>query len=163
MFQKSFDIDLNISAEFGSWFAGWLDGEGCFRASLNQSRWRADGICIDVILKVTLRDDDRPLLEEVKNILGCGTIRAKSNETRRSQGRKEADSACWEVHSNSQLRHIIIPILDRYPLRSKKKRDYIIFRELVLRMYQGEHLKEGREYCHQLAIQLSEIKKSVQQ
>ena len=33
----------------------------------------------------------------------------------------------------------VLPHFDRYPLQSGKQRDYLLFREIVLRMRRGEH------------------------
>jgi hypothetical protein len=61
---ESIPPQLNVSDEFGYWFSGLFDGEGCLVVY-------KDG---GVILKVVLRDDDESVIEYIKNQLGCGRI-----------------------------------------------------------------------------------------
>ena len=53
---------------FGYWFAGLLDGEGCF----SMAKPRVSGFRCELIIK--LRDDDRAVLEQIRDELGIGTI-----------------------------------------------------------------------------------------
>ena len=155
MFQSAFEIDLDISPEWCAWFSGWLDGEGCFTVESKGNR----GNALVPVLKVGLRDDDLLLLKQVRHILNCGRVSSFSNESARILGKQSQDTVRWQVKVISENCHIIVPILDKYPLRSKKHRDYIIWRELVMRVYQDEHLNSGRLRCLELVRQLSEVKK----
>jgi len=50
----------------------------------------------------------------------------------------------FRVQSLEQIHNVIIPYFDKYPLITQKLADYILFREIVIKMMQKEHLnKEG--------------------
>ena len=56
-----------IKDDFGNWFAGFTDGEGYF-AIRKQNRENP----YSCQFKISLRDDDRLILEEVRDVLGIG-------------------------------------------------------------------------------------------
>jgi hypothetical protein len=56
-----------IDPGFGHWFAGFVDGEGCFLITRVGKSYRC-------IFSLHLRGDDRPILEEIHRNLGIGTV-----------------------------------------------------------------------------------------
>ncbi len=119
-----------ISEPLGWYFAGFVDGEGSFNLSF---RRRADcklpwkvSLCLNVSQK------DRSILAHLQGILGCGTIRYKSDEV-------------WffEVNDLRSIRENVIPFFDRFRfLSAKKKRDFAIFRRMATLMAEGAHLRQ---------------------
>ena len=105
--------------DFGNWLAGFTDGEGNFSATDNHS----------ACFRINLREDDKPILEEIKEQLGCGRIffldKSRYNSNQRDQYQ-------FTVSSLYDLIHIIIPFFDLFDLRAKKKSDYLRWREKVL-------------------------------
>jgi hypothetical protein len=49
----------------------------------------------------------------------------------------------WSVDGVPNIVEKILPHFDRYPLQSAKLQDYLVFREIVLRMRAKEHLHPG--------------------
>jgi hypothetical protein len=115
------DCDLTWGVGFNHWFAGLLDGEGCFfitRQNRRGSSWRC-AACI------ALRDDDRPVLEEIVRRTGLGSV---VNQGGRQLPRRPL--ARWET-IRKQDAIALASLLDRTRLRSKKARDYVVWREAV--------------------------------
>mgnify|MGYP001603775426 CR=1 FL=1 len=154
LFQPAFDIDLKFDPLWCAWFTGWVDGEGCFISQIHN-----DSLAITPVLTVSLREDDRNILREVKETLRCGVLYEKSRKHDRENGKGCKDQIAWKCGSLGQCRHILIPLFDKYPLRSKKARDYKIWRELVLGISEGHHLNRNRDYILDLCRQLKEIKR----
>lgn len=108
----------DIDDAFGHWLAGFVDGEGCFFIWLHGTDNQA------CILSVALRSDDRPILEEIQRRLGIGGIHdshKRGNINPTSQ---------WVVAKQSEVAQLV-RLFDRYPLRAKKARDFMIWREAV--------------------------------
>lgn len=116
---------------FGYWLAGLIDGEGCFGIyASNRNKGHDD---YRLTFSLTLRDDDEPMLQEIHRRLEFGGF------TR--ERRQRAASRAWQWKSNptvtwgvwNRAGHLaLVEVLDRYPLRSKKARDYAIWREALL-------------------------------
>lgn len=106
---------------FGHWLAGFIDGEGCFSIV----RLKREGrICWALRFTLKLRADDRPILDECQRRAGgLGTIR----ETR---PKGHHPQAMWVIESRDGCL-ALAEILDRFPLRAKKARDYAIWREAL--------------------------------
>ncbi len=118
-----------VPPDFGNWLAGFIDGEGCF--SMNRLRRKGvDYRSYACRFAIRLRHDDVPVLEEIQRRTGCGKI----NELRPTSPTIWWDSkpyATWQVFSKRDCLRMI-EILDKYPLRAKKARDYLVWREAAL-------------------------------
>lgn len=75
--------------------------------------------------EITLRDDDRDVLEDIRRTLGLGVV-----GRRPSRGPNWAPTATWRVSGRRECQ-LLVQVLDQVPLRSKKKRDYMLWREIV--------------------------------
>lgn len=106
---------------FGHWLAGFVDGEGCFTTDVSR-RYRASRT--HAAMRLELRVDDLPILEEVQRRTGLGNITIL-------KPRKGYEGAVWRVERKSDCL-ALVALFDRYPLRAKKARDYAIWREFVL-------------------------------
>lgn len=106
-----------VPPDFGNWLAGFADGEGSFQIS--STRGRANWECS---FKIGLRFDDRPILEEVCSRTGLG-------RTFHREERSGAHPAClWIVRRKREVQRLV-EVFDAFPLRAKKQRDYLIWRE----------------------------------
>lgn len=133
-----------VTPEIGWHFAGLVDGEGCF--SISRRGYPS------FILK--MRGDDRALLERVQRDLGHPgriTTGKPSGEGNRHPWVR------WEITRRRELLWLT-EVFDAYPLRSKKARDYAIWREAVIDWSAGyapdqvakrhhEALRAVREYA----------------
>ena len=108
-----------VDRDFGNWLAGFIDGEGCFYISRDNAR-----ATYRPRFSMALRIDDRPILDECKSRTSIGTIHEY-------QGQSGQRVARWMVQSYADVA-ALIALLDRFPLRAKKKRDYEIWRKAAL-------------------------------
>ena len=54
---------------------------------------------------------------------------------------KERNGCCdFTVRSLDQIINVILPHFDKYPLKTQKLADYLLFKEVVIMMKRGEHL-----------------------
>lgn len=117
---------------FNPWFlTGFIDGEGCFRISLTRIKgaraWR-----VQLFFQINLHVKDRALLEEIRNYLGVGKIHISGKNIFQ-----------YRIQTSRELA-ILINHLDNYPLLSKKKVDYLLFRQAYGLIVKKEHLsKQG--------------------
>ena len=144
-YQPSFDIDLDhLDPLFCAWFTGWVDGEGCFDSSEDKN-----SLGISARLRISARDDDAALVSAVMYTLQCGSL---------SRMEKPSPQVVLEIRRLGDCHHILIPLFDKYPLYSKKSRDYKIWRALVMALSLGLHLNGQRDYVLDLCRQLKQIK-----
>lgn len=125
---------ITVDDDFGHWLAGFLDGEGCFTI-----RPHTLGIFgCEAVLWV--RDDDRAIVEEIVARTGIGSvIRRERNGWRDANARPLIG---WAIRRKVDCL-ALVSLLDRYPLRAKKARDYAVWREAVLH-WQSAHYARGK-------------------
>jgi hypothetical protein len=132
-----------------TWVAGFVDGEGCFRSVIEQNRVRLE-------LVIEQREDDANLIKEIATTLGCGIVYWLNMEYDRQSGSRSSNKYRWRVTKIKDITEKIIPLFDKYPLRSKKANDYKIWRKMaILKEFKVEKSEFGRKYMHQLANLLS--------
>lgn len=113
---------------FGYWFSGLADGEAHFSASV---RINKGYINLHIRFSIGLRLDDMPVLETIQKTLGVGHVISHYRwNTKTPLQKHQAD---FYVAEAQQIRDVLIPLFDRYPLRTKKQRDYAIWREIALK------------------------------
>ena len=74
---------------------------------------------------------DLLLLRKIHSFFGIGTI----------YEREDRNMVYYSVQSARAITNIIIPHFDKYPLITQKKADYLLFKQIVMLMEQGDHLK----------------------
>jgi len=115
---KTWDaLDGREDAGFAYWLAGLIDGEGCFTIKAHTRGTHAPSFAIK------LRADDIAVLEHARRTLGAGTVTIE----RRAEGN---DMARWVVGDKVGCQRLV-DLLDKYPLRAKKRIDYWTWREAV--------------------------------
>ena len=126
---------------FYNWFVGFVDGEGCFSCTLNNGS-------LNFRFKISLRADDKDILEEIRNKLGFGKV-VYEPYYRRNIVLKGKPQYKFVLYSKKD-REKLIEILDTYPLRSKKKKDYEVWKMLHNGLEEKillvNRLKEVRQY-----------------
>jgi hypothetical protein len=99
------------------WLIGFTDGDGCltmYKEKKYLNNWRHE-------YTIGLSIKDIRLLYKIKKILGCGIVRKYNNV------------AIFKVKKIKHLIYKIIPIFDKYPLLTDKKRlIYLNFRNSLL-------------------------------
>ncbi len=113
------------------WFiSGFTDAEGCFlilirKTSRTKLRWQ-----LEANFTINLHSRDIELLRLIQVYFGGVGIISK-----------EINNCCdYTIGSLDQIITKVIPHFDKYPLKSNKYSDYLLFKEVVMLMQKGEHL-----------------------
>ena len=116
---KQWDTHTNADdPSFGSWLAGFIDGEGCFTVKRHT---RGSFGCT---MAIKLRRDDRAILQRIQRFVGYGTIintTGSGNAKPLVRYTVQCKAGCLRV----------VDLLTRFPLRAKKLRDFIPWAEAV--------------------------------
>jgi hypothetical protein len=124
---------MRISDEQGYWLAGYLDGEATFNCSIyipkSKERKRA-ARNVNIEMRVAARADEYLLLSECRELTGLGNLYYRPKQT--GEGYPVNGKPCWvwTVASKADCQ-ALVELLERYPLRSKKRRDFEIWAQIV--------------------------------
>lgn len=130
---------------FGHWLSGFTDGEGCFYLGIHSSskfrisKWGQKWGSIRMDFSIALRQDDIAILREIREFLGVGVIWEKQKSPHNGK-----PTARFQVTKAQDLISAIIPQFERFPLRSKKARDFLAFRRGVELIWQGRYRRRER-------------------
>lgn len=139
-----------------NWLAGFADGEGSFcinRKYGRNGKLLAEGSRFYPVFSIGLRADDLAVLDDLRATFGG---KLYFNGARETPGRNNAPRYNWLVGKKADLCKLVA-YFDAHPLRSKKSRDYAIWRRAVLLYVRHgspapelgalrEELVEGRVY-----------------
>ena len=117
-------VGSSANEAFGSWFAGFVDGEGCFVI-----RKYSDGKHRPAF-QLNLREDDIGVLLRIHSSLELGRIYPE-RAGRGRDGYWSKPKAKWFVQNLAGCRRLV-DVFDTFPLRSKKLRDYLVWRQAVI-------------------------------
>lgn len=112
-----------MDAGFANWFVGFVDGEGCFMVAYRAGRIKGAHI---PTFSLVLRDDDVDIILEVQARLGFGLVKARKFTSPGSR-----DGIGWHTYSKKDTMRLVA-FFDLHPLRSKKARDFEVWREAVV-------------------------------
>lgn len=114
------------SSEFKQWFVGFVDGEGSFIITISKS-----GV-IGFRFQIGLHIDDKDTLMLVRDRLNCGIVYEQENN----------NIAFLYVTKINDLKSILIPLLEEFPLNGIKYLDYLAFKKAIDTKY-DESLSQG--------------------
>jgi len=118
------------------YLAGFVDGEGCFTISIRKHPTKTRfGWTIDPFFQVYQHKDNSRILFLFKEIFGCGYV-----------SKKGGNPSCFVycVDRISDLVLVVIPFFEKHPLVGEKYKNFLLFREVVLKLSRQEHFtKEG--------------------
>lgn len=118
---------LAVSDSFGYWFSGFFDGEGCiFLFHRARGERYAE---YRFTIRVHIRDDDADAVAFIYDNLKVGRI------ARHGSNGSANPSISWSCEKINDLAEIIIPLFERYPLHTKKAKEFSIWKPLVLQRY----------------------------
>ena len=124
----------SVSNVEGSWLSGLIDGEGCFRIQ-KPSPKSGGGLSKSYapVFNISLRDDDEATLRELCRIIGIGCHFHIDNHTSPSHKGMANPRPAYKIFIRDlpTLAYHLIPLLELYPLRSKKKRELPVFKLAV--------------------------------
>lgn len=105
-----------IDPGFCHWLAGFADGEGCFSVHRMVARGHETYACQ---FQISLRADDRPILERIQKTLGIGTL----SSPRAHVGGDGNPKARYSVTSKRDCL-ALREVFRAFPLRAKKAVDF---------------------------------------
>lgn len=115
-----------------NWLVGFVDGEGCFYIGINKSNDLKIGYQVLPEFRIVQHKIDVQLLYSIKDFFGHGRVVYNKN--------KGDNIMEYRVRKLDTLLNIIVPFFEKNQLQSKKKLDFLIFRDVVLMMKEGKHL-----------------------
>src|SRR3990167_7317862 len=99
------------------YIVGLTDGEGCFYVNTWKSISYKAGYGVQLHFHLKMQEKDRPLLEKVKNTLGCGAVYFQ-----KEQRANHTQCYRYTVSAQRDIFGKIIPFFRQYPLQSSSKR-----------------------------------------
>lgn len=133
------------------WVVGFVDGEGCFRASRLKNSKSRFGYQIQMEFVVVQHRRDVGLLHQLKDVFQCGQVGL-------TKGINDPDAKTYRfrVRKLKDLQTKVIPFFSQHPLKTKKGVEFLRFRQLCSLLSQKVHFQEeGFQRCWKLAENLS--------
>ena len=126
-------VSRKISNDY---FAGFVDGEGCFYVGFSKREDLPRKWQIITEFHVSQNLGGKNVLEALSNRWGCGYL--KPNHP----GSKRDKTWILIVKDRKDLWEKVIPFFEKHPLHSIKQRDYLIFRTVLERIRERRHLQK---------------------
>jgi hypothetical protein len=132
------------------WIVGFVDGEGCFYVGINPH----DDMSVkhQVLPEFTVVQHKRDLqvLYALKKYFQCGVVRVN-----------HGDRMAFRVRGLKNLNERIVPFFEKHQLKTKKRQDFMAFRQILLKMNSGAHLtEEGIVEIKEIASKMNTQKSS---
>ena len=122
------------------YIVGLTDGEGCFYVNIRlpDKRFKRSKPGIETHFYIKLREDERSLLENIQKFFKCGAVYFQKEK-------RENHSPCYrfEINAQKDIHDVLIPFFDEHPLKSSKKNNYQIFRQIALMVKSKKHQSES--------------------
>ena len=131
----------------GFYITGFVDGEGCFAVSFNKREKLTTGIEVRPSFSIGQNKRNLNVLKQIRDYFDCGAIRFS----------KKDQCYKYEVRSVGDLRKKIIPHFQKYPLKTSKNADFLIFAYICDLIASSKHLnKNYLEEIIEKAYQMNE-------
>lgn len=133
--------------------AGLTDGEGCFHVNMNDMPAYRSGVRVQMHFHIKMQEQDRPLLEKVRNTLQCGTVYFQK-EVRANH----CQCYRYTVSSQKEISNKIIPFFLKYELQSvSKNKSFKAFCKIARLIDKQAHFtKKGIEKIRLLKSQMNQ-------
>ena len=115
--------------DLSAYFAGFVDGEGCFTVSFSPRSTLLIGWEVRPSFSVSQNADRSEVLVLMREHFGCGTIRPDRSDK----------TVKYEVRSVDDLVERVIPFFEANPLLSSKQRDVERFAAVCRLVRAGAH------------------------
>ena len=116
------------------YFAGFVEGEGCFSVSIKPHKQMRFGWVVDPMFSIYQHKKNRNILEIFQKELQCGYIVEK-------QGNPEV--LVLVVDNRRTLEEKIIPFFNKYRFLGTKWHDFLLFSQIVQMMKEKKHLEKS--------------------
>lgn len=127
------------------WVTGFSDGESCFTLKVSKKSGAVIGWGVKPEFKIELHSRDELLLRKIQSYFGTGII---------SQ-RESRNMVVYSVQSARDIANVIIPHFDRYPLITQKRADYLLFKQAINLILNGQARSSIEGFCEILSIKSS--------
>lgn len=119
--QDALGRDVVMSAD---WIAGFADGEGTLTININKNQELTYKFQLQPVFVIVQGEVDYYLLTAIANFFGCGSV---------TVNRKDKTSVRYQYRVNNLelLTNIFIPFLDKVSLLTKKKDEFLLWKDLV--------------------------------
>jgi hypothetical protein len=117
-----------------NYIVGFVDGEGCFSITVNKNGNALPEIRL--LFEIELREDDEAILQQIKDVLGCGNV-YRLNYQRYDKWRPHVK---YKVSNFPDIVGKVIPFFQQYPLQAKKRQQFEKFCTVAIMMAHKEHL-----------------------
>lgn len=139
---------LSKRKDLFNYFAGFVEGEGCFSVSIKPHKQMKFGWVVDPMFSIYQHKKNRRILELFQNEMHCGYIVSK-------QGKP--DVLVYIVDNRRTIEEKIIPFFNKYKLLGTKWNDFLIFQKIIFMMGEKKHLeREGLIEIIKLAFQMNQ-------
>jgi hypothetical protein len=109
---------------------GITDAEGTFVCIVRKNAGHRLGWRAEVVFQIGLHKKDLDLLKSIKTYFADVGIISEDNKE---------EMCAFRVSSPKQILEHILPHFDKYPLISKKRADYVLFKRIVELILNKEH------------------------
>ena len=110
------------------WVSGFVDGEGCFHVSINRHPKMPIGWQVLPEFRIVQHERDEELLRNLQQFFHAGKV--VTNHATRKELR---------IRKLNELAQVV-SFFEKHPLKTKKKRDLEIFKEILELMNHKQHL-----------------------
>ncbi len=136
---------MDADEALNHFIAGFVSGEGSFFITAHRTiSRRKPSLQVVCGFSLKLRDDDRELVEIIREALGlnCAIHEIKSDHYHYTYDEhiKRKDAVMLIVRRLSDLTEHVLPFFDRYSLRGCKRKNYELWRRAVIMVEHREHL-----------------------
>ncbi len=147
-----------IDDSFGHWLAGFTDGEGAFVIT-RPTRPSAPHVRVwpNCRYEVSLRADDYAALVAIRDTLGFGNLNI---HTKPNLQRPNEKGAFRYVVARIGDCLNIVELFHRYPLRAKKRAQFLVWADAVHEMAKGRD--RNNDFIEQCRIKLTELRQYVE-
>lgn len=128
---------MNLNAQ---WIVGFTDGEGCFHIGIAAHGEMTLGVQVLPEFIVVQHQRDVQVLHAMKQFFNCGVVRSN-----------HGDRMCYRVRKLEHHLQIIVPFFEKHVLKTRKRQDFLLYRDVVRMMSHGDHLvPEGLQRIREL-------------
>ena len=126
------------------WVVGFVDGEGCFYVGINPHPEMSLGYQVLPEFRVVQHERDVAVLYALKRFFRAGVVR-----------RNHDDRYELRVRKLSALADVV-RFFEEHPLKTKKRVDFLKFRQVIRLMQEGAHLsREGLERIVTITMEMN--------
>ena len=131
-----------------SWISGFTDGEGCFHISINKLPGMSLGWQVLPEFRIVQHEKDEEVLHKIKDFFGFGSIEINNRD-------ENATRKGFRVRGLENLNKIV-KFFEENPLKTSKKINFEIFKDVIQSMNNKEHLtKEGLDKIAKLISKMN--------